>query len=62
MNNLKNLREKADLTLAELSEKTGIDESNINRAERGVTDFNGQRWKVLAKALGCTVDELLGDS
>jgi len=62
MNNLKNLREKADLTLAELSEKTGIDESNINRAERGVTDFNGQRWKALAKALGCTVDELLGDS
>lgn len=61
MNNLKNLREKADLTLAELSEKTGIDESNINRAERGVTDFNGQRWKALAKALGCTVDELLGD-
>lgn len=61
MNNLKNLREKADLTLAELSEKTGIDESNINRAERGVTDFNGQRWKALAKALGCTVDELLGN-
>ncbi|MEE0944917.1 MAG: helix-turn-helix transcriptional regulator [Clostridia bacterium] len=61
MNNLRYYREKAGLTLAELANRTGIVESSINRAEHGVTDLTGQRWKILAKALGCTIDELLGN-
>ena len=60
MNHLKFYRKGAGLTLAELSEKTGIPESTINRVERGIRDINGQSWKVLAKALGCSIDELLG--
>ena len=60
MNNLQTFRIKANLTQAELAEKTGIDQGAISRAEKGVSDFYGQRWKAVAKALGCTVDELLG--
>lgn len=60
MNNLEFYRKGAGLTLAELSEKTGIPESTINRAERGIRDINGQSWAALANALGCTVDDLLG--
>ena len=44
-------------TMKELADKTGISESAICRAEKGVTDFNGVRWKALAVALECTVDE-----
>ena len=60
MNNLEYMRRKAGLTQKELADKTGISESAICRAEKGVTDFNGVRWKALAVALECTVDELLG--
>ena len=60
MNNLQTLRIKAGLTQAELAEKTGIDQGAISRAEKGVSDFYGQRWKVIAEALYCTIDELLG--
>ena len=59
MNKLKYYRERSGLTLLELSKKTGIAESSISRAERGLMDLNGQTWKVLAEELGCTIDELL---
>ena len=58
-NRLRYYRERAGLTLAQLSDKTGIDISNLSRAERGSTDFAGQRWLIVAEELGCTVDELL---
>ena len=61
MNNLQTFRIKAGLTQAELAEKTGIDQGGISRVEKGVSDFFGQRWKVVAEALECTVDELLGE-
>lgn len=60
MNNLEFYRKKAGLTQEELSKKTGILTSGICRVEKGVSDFNGQRWKIIAEALGCSVDELLG--
>lgn len=60
MNNLEYMRRKAGLTMRELADKTGISESAICRAEKGVTDLPGTRWKALAKALGCSLDELLG--
>lgn len=58
-NKLRFFREKEGLTLKDLSEKTGIGISNICRVELGATDFSGQRWLIIADALGCTVDELL---
>lgn len=60
MNNLEYMRRKAGLTQKELADKSGISESAICRAEKGVTDLPGTRWKALAKALGCSLDELLG--
>ncbi len=52
-------RTKAGLTQNELAQRSGIDQGAISRVEKGVSDFYGQRWKSLAEALGCTVDELL---
>lgn len=60
MNNLKHYREKAGLSQGELAEKTGIEQSMISRAELGTRDLPGQKWKALAKALECSIDELLG--
>ena len=59
MNNLGHYRTKAGLTQEELSKMTAIPESAICRAEKGVSDLPGQRWKALAVALECSVDELL---
>lgn len=60
MNKLRYYREKSDLTQAELAKLTGVDQGNISRAEIGSYDFKGQIWTVIANALNCTVDELLG--
>ena len=60
MNNLEHYRLRAGMTQKELADKSGISESSICRAEKGVTDLPGTRWKALAKALGCSLDELLG--
>ena len=62
MNNLQTYRIKAGLTQGELAQRSGIDQGAISRVEKGVSDFYGQRWKALAQALGCTVDDLLGAS
>lgn len=59
MNNLKYYRENAGLSQYELSERTGIEQSLISRAEIGVKDLPGQRWKVIAKVLNCSIDDLL---
>ena len=59
MNNLKHYRENAGLTLKELSEKTSIPAAALCRAETGVSDMVGQRWKIVAKVLGCSLDKLL---
>ena len=60
MNNLKHYRESAGLTLRELSEKTNIPASALCRAETGVSDLVGQRWKIIARALEISLDKLLG--
>ena len=59
MNNLKCFRERAGLTIKELSKKTAISESVLCRAEAGVADMPGARWAVVAKKLGCSIDDLL---
>ena len=62
INNLKTIREKAGLTQEELAEKTGICQTGISRVEKGVSDFVGQRWKIIAKALECSIDDLIGNA
>ena len=58
-NNLTYFRTKAGLTIKELSKKTTISESVICRAESGVADMPGNRWVIIAKALDCSLDDLL---
>lgn len=60
MNNLEYYRLKAGLSQTELAEKSGIFQTQISRAEKGVLDFKGNQWKRLAEVLDCTVDELVG--
>ncbi len=62
MNRLENYRLRSGLTQAELAEKAGLDRSRLCRAEKGGYDFKGQIWVILARVLGCTVDELLGST
>ncbi len=58
-NNLKSYRLKAGLSIKELSKKTTISESVLCRVESGTSDMPGTRWVIVAKALDCTVDDLL---
>ncbi len=60
MNKLEFYRNREGMTQIELAEKSGILQSEISRAEKGAKDLKGQHWVSIAKALGCTVDELLG--
>lgn len=60
MNKLAYIRVRSGMTQTELAEKSGVLQTEISRAEKGVKDLKGQHWASIAKALGCTVDELLG--
>ncbi len=61
MNKLEHYRLAADLTQTELSEKSGVAQPEISKAEKGVKDLKGSSWVSIAKVLGCTVDQLLED-
>lgn len=60
MNRLEINRIRAGMTQTELAEKSGVLQVEISRAETGAKDLKGQAWGALAKALGCSVDEILG--
>jgi len=60
MNNLAHYREAKGFSQGELARRCGLDQGTISRVENGIRDFSGQEWKVIAKELECTVDELLG--
>ena len=60
-NRLEYYRVKAGMTQLELEEKSGVLQTEISRVEKGVRDLKGSSWVSLARALGCTVDELLGN-
>ncbi len=59
MNNLECYRLKAGMTQTELAEKSGVLQTEISRAEKGVKDLKGANWASIARVLGCTVDELI---
>lgn len=60
MNRLEYYRLKNGMTQTELAEKSGVLQTEISRAEKGVKDLKGMNWASLARVLDCSVDELLG--
>lgn len=59
MNKLEHYRLMRGMTQTELAEKSGVLQTEISRAEKGVKDLKGANWASLAKALDCSIDELL---
>lgn len=65
MSNLKELRLKAELSQAALSEASGVNVRMIQYYEQGVKDLNkanGETLYKLARSLGCTMEDLLDKS
>lgn len=60
MNKLEHYRLQAGMTQTELAEKSGVLQTEISRAEKGVKDLKGMNWVSIARVLNCSVDELLG--
>lgn len=60
MNRLEHYRLKKGMTQTELAEKSGVLQTEISRAEKGVKDLKGLNWASIARVLDCSVDELLG--
>ena len=60
MNNMKQLREFRKMTQSDLGDKTGYTVSSISRFESGSRRLKQEQILRFSKALGCTVDELLG--
>ena len=59
MNNLKACRERAALTQQELAEIINVDRSAISKWETGEFLPRTDKLPAIAKALNCTIDELL---
>lgn len=60
MNRLQYYRERVGMTQTELAEKSGVEQPEISKAEKGVKDLKGLNWASIARVLECSVDELLG--
>ena len=59
MNNLKACRERASLTQQELADIINVDRSAISKWETGEFLPRTDKLPAIAKALDCTIDELL---
>lgn len=59
--NLKKIRKLKGKTQKELSESIGVNQSSISHFENGIRLPSLQTAQALAKALDCSVDELLED-
>lgn len=60
MNNIRQLRKAAGLTMKELGKIVGMSESTISLYERGIHEPDIQTMGRLADALNVTVDKMLG--
>lgn len=58
MVNIKVLREKANMTQTQLAEKVNIDRSAVAKWETGVASPHTDKLPIIAKALGCKIDDL----
>jgi transcriptional regulator with XRE-family HTH domain len=56
---LKQLRQRRDITLADLAEETGISTSTLSRLEAGLRRPTLEQLLPLARAYGVTLDELV---
>lgn len=61
MNKLEYYRFRKGMTQTELAKKSGVLQTEISRAEKGVKDLKGLAWVSIAKVLDCSVEELLGN-
>ncbi len=57
---IKYLRTTNNLTILELSEKTGISKSAISRWENDLADIKGENLITIAKFFDVTIDFILG--
>ncbi len=57
--NLKKIRESRAITQMELAEKINVPQSTIACWETGRAYPRAEKLQAIAKALGCTIDELL---
>lgn len=60
MNKLEYYRLRKGMTQVELAEKSGVLQTEISRAEKGVKDLKGLNWASIARVLDCSIEELLG--
>lgn len=61
MNNIKQLRENANLTQQQLSENLNVDRSTIAKWETGEAMPRADKLPELAKIFGCSIDDLYKD-
>lgn len=59
--NIKQLREQAGLTQAELADRANVDQSAVSRWEIGDTKPRRRQLPILAKALGVELSQLTGE-
>ena len=59
MENLKEIRKEKGLSQKELADKVGIEQSALSHLETGRNNPTITTAQALAKALGCTVDDLI---
>ena len=60
LNNLRNIRKALNISQGELSKRAKVNRINISQYETGAKNPNLTTANKLAKALGVTVDDLIG--
>lgn len=60
-NRLREMRQRAGLSQAELAERYGADQGTISNWENSKRPLSIEKMRGLARVLGCTVADLLGD-
>ena len=62
MVNLQMIRKQKGISQTRLAQLSGVHRVSIVRYEEGRTTPNARNALKLARALGCTIDELLGET
>lgn len=58
---LNEMRTKAGISRGDLAERVGVDEETIGRYERGEREPRISTLQLIARTLGCSIADLLGD-